>query len=225
MFPCVLWYLQSDLGFNGGGPQFILVGMLRSRFPNLEACDWIYCHESGVLQIVFKNGLNKWCFHHVLQIFWTFWQKSWIGQIWASGAKNCHIFFKIDFGGKMLHFSFKEGLVNELVPQLGVLWMAVEAWKCDLRVAHPPRHTPFSDEFPLPWVLSTMILNYFTFMEGFLKNLLWTHQKFKYGIFYAPVRCLKIVLASNNSINDSNNGIYIALSILDMCVPRHRSSY
>ena len=72
------------------------------------------------------------------------------GQIRASEAKYCLIFWKIvDFGGKILHLSFKWESMNELKPQLGVLWTAGEREKGVLRAAHP--YTPFSGECPPPW--------------------------------------------------------------------------
>ena len=73
----------------------------------------------------------------------------------------------------MSHFSFKWGLVYKLVPQLRVLWTAVEGWKGGLK--EPQISVPhFSGECPAPG--SSMTTKQYLYYQVWIFHIVSAHS-------------------------------------------------
>ena len=95
------------------------------RFLNLRVCEQInYLWKWGLVSgLSSKTGAWELIIHQISRLF-----DENRGQIGASGAKNCPIFWKLlILEANFYIYLSNEGLVNKLKPQLGVLWMAGEA--------------------------------------------------------------------------------------------------
>ena len=120
------------------GTQLFLVGMCGPYFQTYESGGlWADFHQ--------KQGLENWSFIKFLGFF-----DANQGQIGASGAKNCHILWKLlILEAKFYIYDFQ---MRILWKDLSLIWGSCE-WKerCEngfLSAAHP--HTPFSGECPPP---------------------------------------------------------------------------
>ena len=114
-------YLDRGQYTWGGGTQLFSGRNVQPRFPNIGACERINCHKSEWIFI--KNrGFRT----DILQNFQAFWQKLQSNLSFLSW-KSSYFLKNVCFGGEI--FLSNGDLVNELVPQLGVLWTAGEAWK------------------------------------------------------------------------------------------------